>query len=573
MYESNRPRRRETHAAVVLGLLAWLALSSPGAAAPASETVFVGGAVYTMDTAHPRAEAVAVSGSLIVDVGDEPSVRGKCGKDAGVVHLRPGEIVLPGLIDAHGHLHSLGRSIVEVRLFGTRSREECAERVRERQRSTPPGRWIRGRGWDQNDWEETTFPTAGGLQGTEANPVYLVRVDGHAAWLNRKALEVCGITRDTPDPEGGRVVRDGHGEPTGVLVDNAKELATAKMPDPSPEELDHRMRAAVDDLIRFGLVGVGDAGTTADELASLERLAARGELPLRVYSMLDGEQPSLLSRFLAAGPSVLGGGRIVVRSVKMYADGALGSRGAALLEPYDDDPGNRGLLVTPPDSLYSVARRALAAGFQMCTHAIGDGGNRVTLDAYERALREVEGAVASDHRFRIEHCQVVNNDDFARFEELGVIPSMQPTHATSDMYWAEKRIGPERILGAYAWRRFLDAGNPLPLGSDFPVESANPLLGIYAAVTRTDAEGWPEGGWYPDQRLTVEEAVRGFTASAAYAEFAEDVRGTIEPGKYADLVVLDRDIFTCDPREIREAKVVLTMVGGEVVYRSDRADD
>jgi len=556
-----------------MGFMACLALSSPSAAPSAAETVFVGGAVYTMDATHPRAEAVAVSGSLIVDVGDESSVRGEGGRDVHVIRLRPGEIVLPGLIDAHGHLHSLGRSLVEVRLFETRSKEECAERVRERQRSTPPGRWIRGRGWDQNDWEDTTFPTAGDLRGTDANPVYLIRIDGHAAWLNRKALEVCGITRDTPDPEGGRVVRDERGEPTGVLVDNAKELATARIPEPSAEELDDRMRAAVDHLIRFGLVGAGDAGTTPDELASLERLAARGELPLRVYCMLDGEDEALLSRFFAAGPSVLGGGRIVVRSVKMYADGALGSRGAALLEPYDDDPGNMGLLVTPPESLYSVAHRALGAGFQMCTHAIGDRGNRVTLDAYERALREVEGALASDPRFRIEHCQVVNDDDFARFKELGVIPSMQPTHATSDMYWAQKRVGPQRILGAYAWRRFLDAGNPLPLGSDFPVESANPLLGVYAAVTRTDATGWPEGGWYPDQRLTVEEAVRGFTASAAYAEFAEDVRGTIEPGKYADLVVLDRDIFTCDPRAIREARVVLTMVGGEVVYRSDRAED
>jgi hypothetical protein len=325
------------------------------------------------------------------------------------------------------------------------------------------------------------------------------------------------------------------------------------------------MQIAVEHCNRLGLAGVHDAGVTRAVLESLLRLDAAGSLTLRVYGMLDSRDEALIEEFLESGPQVLAGGRLAVRAIKVYADGALGSRGAALLAPYSDDRDNTGLVVTPPDSIEYLCERALEAGFQVCTHAIGDRGNRVALDAYEKALRSHP---TRDHRFRIEHCQVLDPQDIPRFATLGVVPSMQPTHATSDMYWAGKRLGAERLAGAYAWRWLIDEGNPLPLGSDFPVESANPMWGIYAAVTRQDADGWPEGGWFPAQCITVEEAVRGFTRDAAYARFAEDELGTLAPGMAGDVTVLDRDIFSVSPPSIRTARVVATIVAGRVVFEN-----
>jgi predicted amidohydrolase YtcJ len=398
--------------------------------------------------------------------------------------------------------------------------------------------------------------------------VYLKRVDGHAAWLNRTALEAAGIRRDTRDPPGGRILRDDFGEPTGVLIDNATDLVSDIIPDASPEEIEARIRAAVEHCTRRGLVGVHDAGTSAEVLAVLEDLAARGELDMHVYSMLSTEDEAFLDRRLSRGPTASGDGRLVVRAVKLYADGALGSRGAALLRPYDDDPENTGLLVETPETLSAIAARATEAGFQVCIHAIGDRGNRVALDVCEQVRG---GGGETDRRPRIEHCQVVADADFSRFAALGVIPSMQPTHATSDMYWAEDRVGPDRIRGAYAWRRFIEQGSTLALGSDFPVEAVDPLWGVYAAATRQDHDGRPDGGWYPEQRLTIMEAVRGFTVGAAHAEFAEGDRGRLVEGMRADVVVLDRNIMELPPAEILAAAVLYTIVDGDVVYESPAA--
>jgi len=422
---------------------------------------------------------------------------------------------------------------------------------------------VTGRGWDQNDWERKSFPTWKDLEGTESNPVFLERIDGHAAWLNAKALEECGIGPSTADPPGGRILRDARGRPTGVLVDEAVELAARAIPEPSFDEQLARLQEAISLCNRYGLTGVHDAGVDSLGLELYRRLYREGKLDLRVYAMLSVEDRGFLKKNLALGPGEECGGLLSIRAVKLFADGALGSRGAALIEPYSDDPGNRGLLVTPPDELRSLVREVMAAGFQPCIHAIGDRGNRLALDAIEEA---VKATGRSDLRPRIEHAQVVAPADFDRFAELGVIASMQPTHATSDMPWAERRLGPERIKGAYAWRKLMDRGVHLALGSDFPVEKVDPMLGIYAAVTRQDLEGNPPGGWYPQERMTREEAIRGFTWEAAYASFAQDRRGSLEVGKDADLTVLDGDPFEVPASEIPKIQVLYTIVAGRIVY-------
>lgn len=536
-------------------------VTSAGSAA-ADADIVITGTVVTMDPEQPVAQAVAVRNGRVVHVGTRDDALAMRGVSTRYIDAGEG-VILPGLVDAHGHLRNLGRSLATVRLGGTRSREECAAAVREAQKHTPTGRWIRGRGWDQNDWEVQEFPNWRDLDGTEANPVYLRRVDGHAAWVNATALELAGITRDTPDPPGGRIVRDAGGSPTGVLIDNATDLVNRIIPVPGQDELDGWMRAAIEHCSALGLTGVHDAGIDTAMHASLLRLAGRGQLDLRVYGMMSIEaSDTTVEARIAAGPVTQADGLFTMRAIKLYADGALGSRGAALIQPYSDDPGNRGLMLTTEERIEQLTRLALAHGFQVCVHAIGDRGNRVVLDVFERVLT----GGPRDHRFRIEHAQVLSMQDIARFHRLGVIPSMQPTHCTSDMYWAEQRLGPERVLGAYAWRSLLDDGNVIPMGSDFPVESANPIWGLYAAVTRQDHEGWPAGGWYARQRVGLEEAVRGFTAWAAFASFREDRLGMLREGYIADVTVLDRDIFARPVGELLETSATHTIVAGRVVH-------
>jgi predicted amidohydrolase YtcJ len=536
------------------------------AAEPPADLVLRGGRVYTMTAApSPVVNAVAVRGETIVYAGDEDGASALISGPTRVIDLR-GRTVVPGFVDAHAHLYSLGKGLREPDLVGAATVGEAAARVRAFQRDVPPGAWIHGRGWDQNDWPVRSFPTWRDLEATNANPVYLDRVDGHALWLNRAALDAAGITRDTPDPPGGRIVRDDAGEPTGVLVDEAEALVEVHVPPPSPEELDQRLALAVAECNRFGLVGVHDAGTTRAVLESLRRLAARGRLTINVYCMIDTDEPGFARAMLAAGPASEAGGRLVCRALKLRADGALGSRGAALIDDYSDEKGNRGLVVDPPDSLLWWTREALRHGFQVGTHAIGDRGNRMVLDAYEAALRAE--AVRGGARLRLEHGQVIAADDLDRLAPLGIIASMQPTHATSDMPWAEDRVGPARIRGAYAWRSLQARGVVLAFGSDFPVEAVDPLRGVYAAVTRQDAAGNPPGGWYAGEKLSVEEAVRAFTAGAAFAAFDEEGAGTIEAGRRADLTVLDGDIFVADARALLDTRAVLTVVRGAVVYEA-----
>jgi len=468
--------------------------------------------------------------------------------------------ILPGLTDAHGHLYGLGLAIDIVDLVGTTTYDEAIARVKARVATLAPGDWARGRGWDQNRWPDKQFPTAAPLDAAiPDHPVWLKRVDGHAGVANTAALRAAGITRDTKDPEGGRIIRDASGNPTGVFVDAAQALIESKIPEPSFALRKQRVLAAANRIAENGLTEMHDAGADGDTIRAVKELVDEGKFPIRMYTMLTDDD-ALLGAWLAKGPMIDHGGRFTVRSIKLYADGALGSRGALLLAPYSDDPTNTGLEVTKPAHMVDVATRARERGFQVCTHAIGDRGVRNVIESYEAA------GVKPENRFRIEHFQVVAPEDFARTVRDGIIASMQPTHATSDMPWAETRIGPERIKGAYAWRTVLNDGGRLALGSDFPVESVNPFFGIYSAVTRQDQQGNPPGGWYPEQKLTLAEAIRGFTLDAAYAAFEEQSRGTIEPGKLADFTIVEGDFYTTPQNDLFKTKVRYTVVGGNVVY-------
>ena len=551
-------------AAVGLAASAARAAEAPAGAVPA-DLILHNAIVHTLDPAAPRARALAARDGRIVFVGDDDGALALRGDGTRVLDLA-GATVLPGLIDAHAHFLGLGKTLQSLDLVGTTSIEQVRERVQAACEGTVPGAWIYGRGWDQNDWSEARFPTADELPDCGDRPVYLARVDGHAYWVNRAALARAGIDASTPDPEGGRIERDASGEPTGVLLDRAADLVREAVPDPAPQILRDRALLAQEACLRVGLTGVVDAGIDREGINAYHALAKEGQLRIRVYAMLDTEDPELLDAYLAGPPQVgLYDDHLTLRAVKLYADGALGSRGAALLADYSDDPGNAGLLVTDPARLEEVTRRALSAGWQVATHAIGDRANRTTLDAYERALATLPGG---EYRLRIEHAQVVASEDIPRFVQMGVIPSMQPTHATSDMPWAGERLGAGRLAGAYAWRSFLNAGARLPLGSDFPVESPDPLWGIYAAVTRQDHAGEPRDGWLPGQRLTATEAVRGFTLDAAHASFEEDIKGSLVVGKLADAVVLSADPFAVTPAELLEIQVRMTVVGGEVVYEA-----
>ena len=529
-----------------------------------ADLVVLNARIYTADANRPTAEALAVRAGRIAFVGSARGALALAGPRTERLDLA-GRTVFPGIVDAHAHLLGLGQALRTVDLVGTRSYEEVVARVAERAKTARPGEWIRGRGWDQNDWADTRFPAHEALsRAVPNNPVYLTRVDGHAALVNAKALELAGVTRATPDPAGGRFIRDSSGAPTGVLIDGAQGVVGRVVPAPSATELREQTLAAIAELNRWGLTGIHDAGVGPEGIVVYEALAREGRYSLRNYVMIRSND-SVLDAFMRRGRQLaLYDGRLWIRSIKLVADGALGSRGAALLEPYADDPGNTGLITTPPERIKSVAVRALKAGFQLNVHAIGDRANRMVLDQYEAALKEVPVA---DHRFRIEHAQILHHDDIPRFAELDVIPSMQGSHQTSDMYWVPARLGWSRSEGAYAWRSLLNTGVVIPNGSDLPVESPNPLLSFHAFVTRQDADGYPAGGWFPAQRTTREEALLSMTVWPAYAAFMENESGTLTAGKYADFVVFDRDIMTVAPEEILKASVVMTVLGGKAVYR------
>ena len=533
-----------------------------------ADLVVTNARIYTSDVNRPIAEALAVKSGRIVFVGSNRGALALAGPPPRTERLDlAGKTVITGMVDAHAHLLGLGQALRTVDLVGTRSYDEVIARVVERAKTARPGEWIRGRGWDQNDWADTRFPTHVALsRAVPNNPVYLTRVDGHAALVNAKALELAQVTAATPDPSGGRFIRDSANNLTGVLVDNAQGVVGRVIPASSRAELREQTLAAIAEANRWGLTGIHDAGVAAEGIAVYEELAREGRYNLRNYVMIRAND-SVLDAFTRRGPQRgLSDGRLWIRAIKITADGALGSRGAALLESYSDDPGNLGLVTTPPERIRSVAVRALKAGFQVNVHAIGDRANRIVLDQFEAALREVPTA---DHRFRIEHAQILRYQDIPRFAELDVIPSMQGSHQTSDMYWVPNRLGWARAQGAYAWRSLLNTGVVIPNGSDFPVEAVNPLISFHSFLTRQDAENFPAGGWMPEQRTTRQEALLSITLWPAYAAFMEHESGTLTAGKHADFVVLDRDIMTVAPEEILRTRVLMTVLSGTTVYKHE----
>ncbi len=543
-------------------LVVWVALAQQQGA----DLIVLNARIYTSDVNRPVAEALAVKSGRIAFVGSNRGALALAGAGTERLDLA-GKTVIAGMVDAHAHLLGLGQALRTVDLVGTRSYDEVIARVVERAKTARPGEWIRGRGWDQNDWADTRFPTHAALsRAVPNNPVYLTRVDGHAALVNAKALDLAQVTAATPDPSGGRFIRDSANNPTGVLVDNAQGIVGRVIPAASRAELREQTLAAIAEANHWGLTGIHDAGVAPEGIAVYEELAKEGRYNLRNYVMVRSSD-SVLDAFMQRGPQkALYDGRIWIRAIKFVADGALGSRGAALLEPYSDDPGNTGLITTPPERIKSVAVRALKAGFQVNVHAIGDRANRIVLDQFEAALREVPIA---DHRFRIEHAQILRYQDIPRFAELDVIPSMQGSHQTSDMYWAPNRLGPARLGGAYAWRSLLNTGVVIPNGSDFPVEAVNPLISFHSFFTRQDADNFPPGGWMPEQRTTRQEALLSITLWPAYAAFMENESGSLTAGKYADFVVLDRDIMAVAPEAVLGTHVLLTVLGGKAVYRAN----
>jgi hypothetical protein len=541
----------------------FLAAACAAATVQADEAagLLVGAEIRTLNPDRPAAEAMAwdAEGRLLA-VGSTDALVQRW-PDAPRTEAR-GRVVVPGLIDAHAHVMGLGFALLNADLAGADSVEEVLARLRRHAENLPDGAWLRGRGWDQTRWDGGEFPTAADLDDAFPDrPVLLDRVDGHAAWANSAAMR--RVERDlTGDwqPEGGHVHRDADGRPTGVFIDKAAAVFDAAIPPPGEAEKALALDRALAHMAAHGLTGVHDAGTSLDTLRRLLHREAAGKLTIRVHALADGDAGAL-EALCRLGP--VDTPRVTARGVKFYADGALGSRGAALLEDYHDDPGNRGLLFESDEAMQRVVDKAMGCGLQLAIHAIGDRANRQVIDVLAAGQRRFPD---NPGRHRIEHAQIVHPDDIPRIAEAGLIASMQPTHATSDMRWAADRLGDERLFGAYAWQRMRQAGARLAFGSDFPVEKVDPMLGLYAAVTRQDLDGEPPGGWLPDQRVTMQVALEGFTVDAAWAGFAEDDVGSLEVGKYADFVMLDRDPFAVAAERIPDIRVLRTVVGGETVY-------
>lgn len=532
-------------------------------------TLLVNAHIHTMDPARPEATALAwKDDGRLLAVGETVALR-KQYPDA-TIEDAGGATVIPGLIDAHGHLLGLGLTHIQVNLLGSASRAEAVSRLKTAAATLPKGAWLIGYGWDQNLWPDKQFPTAADLDlAFPDRPVYLDRVDGHAAWVNTTAMKQATRALDGDwQPDGGRIVRVGK-KASGVLIDGAKALVEKAIPPLTHEQTREAYKAAFADAVAAGLTGVHDPGVSLQDFKVLQEMAAAGEIPLRLYEMADGNHDALDWLCSQGGHWADATGRLQMRTVKLYMDGALGSRGAALLADYSDDHGNRGIFVTSPEAYRTAVEKAYRCHVQVATHAIGDRGNRQVLDTYQAVLGD---HADSNHRWRVEHAQIVAPDDIQRFASLHLVASMQPTHATSDMPWAEQRLGAARLKGAYAWQRFIQEKVPLAFGSDFPVEQVNPMLGLYAAVTRQDLKGQPPGGWMPDQRVSRIQALAGFTRGGAYASFMEDQVGALKPGMRADFVLLNADPMTVPPRQIADLKPLSTWVDGKVVYRAAKTN-
>jgi len=506
--------------------------------------------------------AMAFENGKVLEIGDFESLSAKYPE----AEQYDGEnrILLPGLIDAHGHVLGLGYSKIDVDLTETKSLSEALEKVADCNQKSINAEWIRGRGWNQERWREGRFPTAQDLDEIAPDhPVWLLRVDNHAGWANSKALEIAGITKNTNDPDSGKIVRDKDGNPSGLLIDRAMDIMEQVVPDRTIQENERALKKALERLREFGLTSVGDAGITAPIFDLYKKFVDEDKMSCRIYAMILMDHPDFEVLSEKGPVTSYGDDRLSLQSVKIFTDGALGSRGAAMIKPYSDDPDSRGLLFYSQDKLNKMVEKAISKGFQVNIHAIGDRANHQVLDAFQQAEKKfgVRGL-----RHRVEHAQIVAPKDIPRFKSLHLIASMQPTHATSDLNMAEDRIGRERMQGAYAWQTFCRQGTVMAGGSDFPVESANPFYGLYAAVTRQDLSGYPEGGWYPDEKMTRLQAFKAFTVNAAFAQHQEQMIGSLEPGKWADFILVDKDYFKIPENEIWKIKVLETWISGKRVF-------
>jgi hypothetical protein len=551
-----------------LGCAATLIAATALAAAAPPALLLEGGTIHTGDPAQPRAEAVLAIGPRVAYVGDAASARELAPAGTRIVDLA-GKTVLPGLTDAHAHLAGIGMRELGFDLTGVESLAALQRRLAERA-AIDASPWIEGSNWIESKWKPAAFPSRSDLDAVVRDrPVYLDRVDGHAAVVNSKALEIAGITRATPDPPGGQIQRDpATGEATGMLIDTARELVRRHIPPQTDEEVALALEAGALHYLQLGWTSMQEAGTSWHEIEQLCRLYASGRLKLRVYAAVLAPSADA-EKLLSAGRDYRScDPRLTVRAIKIFMDGALGSRGAALEAPYSDAPESKGLFVTPPEEILRLAVAGLRRGIQVNTHAIGDRGNRVVLDQYGQALAAVPAGerLVAGPRFRIEHAQVLADADIPRFAKLGVIASMQTSHAISDMLFAAARLGPERIGGAYAWRKVLDAGGVIAGGTDAPVEAGDPRVEFYAAITRRTLEGFAGPDWGLDQRLTREEALAILTSGSAYAAFEERDRGTIERGKLADFSVFSADWMTIPEMDILRSQAIMTVIGGEVVW-------
>jgi predicted amidohydrolase YtcJ len=549
-------------------LLAGLAAAPAGYAQAPADLVLRGGTVYTASDRQPKADAVAVAGDRIVFVGSTREVSKFVGPRTRVVQLG-GRVVFPGFTDSHYHLLGVGQREFKLNLQGTQSAAEALARLRSRVSASHPGEWLTGYGWIETHWTPSRFLTRLDLDSISLqNPVFLTRADGHASVANSAALRLAGIDRNTKPPFGGDILRDAAGDPTGMLIDNAQALVRTHIPEPTSEDLDRAVLLGVARSLRLGWTEIQDPGQTWAHLERVRRLYREGKIKLRIYQAIRGPGPDA-DRLIAQGASIGEfGGRLTVRTIKAYLDGALGSRGALLLAPYSDAPDTRGLLVTDLAALRPMLTAALRRGIQVETHAIGDSANRLLLNLYAEAFRAVPESerLVKSPRWRDEHTQIVAPTDIGRFAQLGVIPSMQASHAIGDLFFAPRRLGAERLKGAYAWRSLRRSGVPIPGGSDAPVELGEPMIEFYAAVARKDTSGFQGPDWHPEQALTRPEALKMLTLWPAYAAFQEQKRGSIEVGKWADLTVLSADIMRIPEHEILRTRCVMTVVGGEVVY-------
>ncbi|HLN96879.1 MAG TPA: amidohydrolase [Pyrinomonadaceae bacterium] len=557
-------------AGLLIVLVSALVVAKPAKKAFA-DLVFKNGNIYTANDARPTAEAVAVKGDRIVFVGSSREVQAYVGPNTRVVDLN-GKTMLPGMTDAHHHLSGVGFREMTLNLEGITSLEAFLAKVKERVDQKQPGEWITGRGWIETFWTPPVFPTRWDLDRVSPqNPVFLDRADGHGAIANSAALKIAGIDKNTPSPFGGEISKDKQsGEPNGMLLDAAQDLVQRHIPPTTAADAERAVVLGVQRDIQLGWTQVQDPGGSFAEVEIFKKLHAAGEIKLRIYKALSAPGKEA-QRLLQDGP-IIGAddNHLTVRTLKLYADGSLGSRSAALLQPYSDKPETSGFLTIKEEDLQPILREALRKGIQIETHAIGDRGNRFILDQYEKAMQAVPKAEwkIKAPRWRVEHSQIVNPVDIPRFAKLGIIPSMQPSHAIGDLHFAPARLGIERLAGAYAWQSFIKSGSIVPGGSDAPVERGEPMIEFYAAVARKDMKGFSGAGWHPEEAATREQALKMFTIWPAYAAFEEKLRGSIEAGKFADFTILSANIMKIPEMEILKTHCMMTVIGGEIVYEA-----